>query len=160
MSVIMGLDQSFTSTGVCINSENGFDFRVIPTVPDKEDPLEKFKRAMFISDAICDMIKEQNVDKVNIEGLALGRAIGNSNRDLAILQGVIVCDILKKFSGLNINIVVPTTLKKFATGKGNAPKDMLFECLPDDIKENLSKIPKSKGRLDLCDAYWLSVYDI
>jgi crossover junction endodeoxyribonuclease RuvC len=153
--VVLGIDQSFTSTGICVNSDGNFEYKVIATVVNRDDPLEKFKRAMIISETIVDLIAKNNVNIVNIEGLALGRAIGNSNRDLAILQGIIVSDIIRKCN-IEPNIIAPTSLKKFATGKGNAKKDILFECLPDEVKEHLMTFPKTKGRFDLCDAYWLS----
>jgi Holliday junction resolvasome RuvABC endonuclease subunit len=152
---ILGIDQSFSCTGICLKDGDDHVFSTISTQPNKEDPLEKFKRAMDISETIVNLILDASVAEVNIEGLALGRAIGNSNRDLAILQGIIVSDIMKKCN-IEPNIIAPTSLKKFATGKGNSPKDMLFECLPDDVKEYLLTKPKSKGRLDLCDAYWLA----
>jgi len=61
--------------------------------------------------------------------------------------------------GDRISIVPPTTLKKFATGNGNAKKEAMFDALPSETKQVFEeKTLKSKGRFDVTDAYWLSKY--
>lgn len=156
---IIGIDQSFTNTGICIKNSDEYTFKVHSTVPDKEDLLEKFKRAKQIALRILEDIRDFDVTDVRLEGLAMGNIKGNSSRDLSILQGVIVTHILDHYPDMPIKIITPTSVKKYATGKGNSPKDELFNCLPENIKEILMGYPKTKGRLDLCDAYWIANFE-
>jgi Holliday junction resolvasome RuvABC endonuclease subunit len=155
MSTI-GIDQSFTSTGLWSSSTN--NHKVINTKPvDKKDQLEVFKRARYITNEVIAFIIEEgdDVTDVNIEGLSFA-ARGDATRSLAILQGLIVDSLISYHRPLRIRIITPTSLKKLATDDGRADKDKMFEYLPDDIKKVIEAIPKSKGRGDLTDAYWLS----
>lgn len=144
----LGIDQSFTNTGLWW--EDGF--KVIQT-KKTDDPLDIYLRAIHIADEIETTCGDLSIREVVIEGLAMGGVPGNSARNLAMLQGLIVDRLL----GINVDvkIVAPTSLKKFATGKGNSPKEMLYECCPDEVKAQVDNIPKTKGRMDLVDAYWL-----
>lgn len=155
MSTI-GIDQSFTSTGLWSSDTN--NHRIISTKPmNKKDQLEVFKRARYITNEIISFIIEEGdqIENVNIEGLSFA-ARGDATRNLAILQGYIVDNLIHFHRPLNISIITPTSLKKLATGNGRSDKDNMFECLPDDIKEVIGSISKSKGRSDLTDAYWLA----
>ena len=156
--MILGVDQSFSCTGLCLFDGNEHIFSTIQTVPDKEDKLEKFKRAKYIAKEISELCMIHGVTDVRIEGLAMGKAIGNSTRDLAGLQYVIVNELMENHPEISITIITPTSLKKFATGKGNAKKDGMFESLPENIQDVLIGYPKTKGRFDLADAYWLAMF--
>jgi len=159
----LGIDQSFTSTGIWLVNKNGqyIHHELIKTTQDKADQLTNFKRAKEISKRIQELISDYGINLVNIEGLAFGgAAIGNATRNLAGLQFIIVSDIIESGLDIEINIIAPTSLKKKATGKGNAKKDELLECCPDSVKQVVDPIPKTKGKYDLVDAYFLSVYDL
>lgn len=113
----------------------------------------------------CTRLSENHVMHVCLEGLGFG-STGDAARSLAGLQFMLIDgfydafadDYMIKFADPTLRVATPTTVKKFATGKGNASKEEIFDALPDRIKEEFSKIPKSKGRYDLADAYWLSRY--
>lgn len=153
---VMGVDQSMTSTGIVVGGQGMVDFMdVFSTSSDKTDDLSDFKRCMKIRDAIIKVAETYMVEKVYIEGLSFN-APGNSNRQLAGLLYTIVTTLIEK--GFEVQVVAPTTLKKSATGKGNANKDQMFEYLPDMIKEQVNEFPK-KARDDVADAYWLCMYD-
>lgn len=158
MSSIMGIDQSFTSTGIVIQGHDGHLTYMTIETKKTDHPLEKFHRAIDISNQIVKLISDYDVTKVNIEGLAMGNIKGNANRDLASLQGVIVTHILEDTLA-EVNVVTPTSLKKFATGKGNAKKEELFMALPPGVITEIEAYPKSRGRFDVTDAYWLCVYE-
>ena len=84
----------------------------------------------------------------------MGNVKGNSSRDLAILQGMIVCNVLKLIDDNNVDVVSPTAVKKFATGKGNAKKEEMFEAITDEKDKALvERYKKTKGRYDVSDAY-------
>lgn len=151
----MGIDQSYTSTAYCIanglGSGNLTNFGLISSV--KTDDI--FARARHIATELSTVVNEHNVDVVALEGLAFG-AKGDSTRNLAGLQFTIVNMIYTNYKK-PCEIYAPGTIKKIATGKGNSPKNMLLESLPVDIKTRFvdAGAKKTKGLLDLVDAYWI-----
>lgn len=133
------------------------DFGIIKTVKS-DDALAVFDRSRFITAGIVAIIKKHNITKVHLEGLAFG-ATGNVGRDLGILQGILVSGILDAgVSPENIQIIAPTALKKFATGNGRSDKNEMFEKLPDWIKPDIETYKKTKGRSDVTDAFYLSMF--
>lgn len=153
---ILGIDQSYTSTGIYFNRGKEVSHQTITTVVDKDDPLEKFRRAEEICDAISTIIDENEIKHVGIEGISMGNVRGNSNRDLAGLQYAIVGMILRRYNDeVSVAIYPPTQVKKHATGKGNCKKEDMFEALPLGVYEHLSGYLKTRGRYDVTDAYWV-----
>lgn len=156
----IGIDQSLTSTGVCIiNDEGGLvHHQVIST--SKEDG-DLFDRALTIARELVTIAK--NFQKsgdvfISIEGLAFSK-FGNATRDLAGLQCAIITLMmhLGVIQDRSIFLVTsPNELKRFATGKGNATKVDMFESIPPEHQNELSIYLKTKGRYDVADAYWLS----
>ena len=64
---------------------------------------------------------------------------------------------------IEYRIVPPTTLKKFATGKGNADKLMMYEAFVKKTNYDPRKILNSEAKLgspftDIADSYWLAEY--
>lgn len=154
---ILGIDQSLTSSGITISLRNGEEilFEVIET-KKTDDPYHVFRRSKTISDRIMEIVKEHSIDKVVLEGLGFASK-GDQTRNLGILQGQIVISLLE--AGYEPTIVPPTTLKKFATGKGNAPKEDVFESVGEPYREYIREnYGKTKGRYDLADSYHLAEY--
>jgi Holliday junction resolvasome RuvABC endonuclease subunit len=154
---ILGIDQSYTCSGLVIINEGIVEHAEVFNTP-KEDDI--FKRAYDIVCHIAKMVKEYNITKVNIEGLAFGMR-GNATRDLAGLQFMIVSN-LKFVYGVEVNIISPKSLKKFATQNGKAKKIEMFEALPEDVQMKFTqeyKFLKTKGLYDVTDAYWLAKYE-
>lgn len=155
---ILGIDQSYTSTGYCIidEFENVLDFGTIKTSQNDGDI---FKRARFITDSLKKIANDNNVDFVGLEGLAFG-GFGNATRDLAGLQFLIV----DAFGSSYIKIYAPTSVKKLAVGKkkGKIQKQDLFDSLPEKIKNDFlsSGLKKTKGLYDVVDSYWISIYTL
>lgn len=158
MSKVLGLDQSFTSTGYCVcEGFSVIEHGVINTMKT-ESPLDVFVRSNEVATAVLEIIDKHGIDVINLEGLAF-MSRGNVTRNLAILQGALVVSILASgFEEDSINIVTPTSLKKFATGDGKSDKSKMFDSLPDFIKDEISQYKKTKGRSDVTDAFFLAVY--
>lgn len=168
----IGIDQSYTSTGIVFHNGTKVIEHAVISTKKTESHLEKMIRAREISNTTHHLIREhvmlrlqQNMDdvKICIEGLSYGSSgkMAAANRDLAGLQFMMIDELLNSFDEEQIRIVAPTSLKKLATGKGNAKKELLYECLEShnkDFFDEISCIPKTRGRLDLVDAYWLSVF--
>lgn len=148
----IGIDQSFTSTGLVISQDNKLlHYQVILS----NSTYSNFHRAIDITKQIHFICKDYQPDIVNIEGLAFGMK-GNATRDLAGLQYCVITQLIK--DNIPYNIIPPTTLKKFATGNGKANKQQMYSFLPLDVKESFQGIKKTYGLYDLTDAYWLSIF--
>lgn len=149
---ILGIDQSFTSTGIALLENNKCMLKIIKS--NKDD--DKFDRANTIAKGIKSVIEDCLPDLAGVEGLPYG-GIGNVTRDLAGLQFVIV--VALRELGLKVKVVAPKSVKKFAVS-GVATKIELYEALPYNIKcdidENGWKV--TTGRYDVTDAYWIAKY--
>lgn len=152
---VLGLDQSYTSTGaVVMNARKEVEWMgIVTTKKQTDDPQEIFHRARSIVQEISNIMEQHDIDFVSIEQLAYG-SVGDATRNLAGLQFMIINMLIER--GIPFMTVPPTSLKKYASGKGNCGKEEMFESLPVDIKGEIGKHPKSKGRYDLADAYWLA----
>lgn len=153
---VLGIDQSLTSTGLCLMEEGKvIALNIYKTTPDKDDPSRIYHRIRYISGKVHAYINEYDVDRIVIEDLAYC-AKGNATRDLAMLLGAIV----RVCSHVPIHLP-PTALKKYATGKGNSDKKAMLEAIREvapKVHEHLLTYPASKGRYDLADAFWLAHY--
>lgn len=153
---ILGIDQSYTSTGVVIFSDINKIEKVMIISSNKKDDV--FKRSWDIANTICDIAVLEKIDKIGIEGLAFGMR-GDATRDLAGLQFMIV-NLLQFTKGFKVSILPPTTIKKFATGSGRAKKDEMYDSLEDEVKDifKANGFKKSKGLYDVTDAYFIAKY--
>jgi len=157
---VMGIDQSFTSCGVVVLDEKSGVVRakIIKSDKTKTD----FERSWTIFKEIYALAQECNVKTIAIEGLAFGK-FGNATRSLAILQGVLVTNLLylkmldgKENRTTKVEIITPSRLKKFATNNGKATKKEMISAVPGDLALEWKKVWKSKGVEDLADAYFLA----
>lgn len=121
---------------------------------------DTYDRAMHIGQRLVRIADAHKPDYVVFETPSLASK-GNATRTLPMLLGSLLTQLSNTLSreGVKLVTVPPTSLKKFATGKGNATKDQMVEAIeakePEFYKELVDK-PKSKGRYDLADAFWLS----
>jgi len=125
--IAIGIDTSLTGTGFAIKDSNikennGFTFKTIKTKP--EDFTDDTDRLIHIRNEILKLIP-QNVDKVFIEDVFVGHgpSAGASLR-LALLAGCVRAGL--RDAGIKFEIVQPTMVKKYITGKGNAHKDLIM----------------------------------
>lgn len=153
--ISLGIDQSFTSTGYFITDDDMFKYGIITS----NKVLHPVVRAGDVTDEIISLVEKYEPDVITLEGLPF-MSKSNVTRDLAGLQYIIL-DRLLLYSytiGLDLLIVPPSQLKKFATGSGKASKQEMFESLPDGMQKKIGTVGKTKGRYDITDAYWLCKY--
>ena len=168
MKYFLGIDQSFTSTGIVVLDDIGAMIKFATIKSDKQ--LDAFERAWLISQEISNSyINFYAPEMVGLEGLAFSK-FGDATRDLAGLQFTLVNCLRHVHSydeadeelapGTSVIIVSPNELKKFATGKGNAKKQQMVDCLPKNVLESFKKqnYKKTTGLYDLADAYWIAKY--
>ena len=149
---VLAIDQSFTSSGIVVFDDDEI-IHAEKYATQKEEDM--FARAWAVSEHILQIEQQYKTDFVAIEGLAFAD-MGNKTRDLAGLQYTIVTR-LRFVEGKDVRIIPPTTVKKVATGKGNAKKDLLLDVLPKDALKLFLElgVKKTTGLRDLCDAYWI-----
>jgi len=168
---IIGIDYSLTSPAVCVNIDGdaGLMFYYLTTkkkwigqmseeiigYEQKEwtDPIERFK---YISDFALDIISPLLNPQIYIEGYSYG------SKGQGLFQIAENCGILKyrlQEEQLPYANVVPSVVKKGATGKGNADKEMMYEAFVKDTKLDLKKIfdTEKVGNpiSDIADSYFI-----
>lgn len=152
----MGIDQSFTSGAFTIldGERQIIDFDVFSSNKN-ETP---FMRAHKISCWYGNVATKFQPKIIGVEGLAFG-ARGNALNNLAGLQFAIVIKLNCEL-GFPVEIVNPKTVKKHATGSGNASKDELYDFTPSLVKLYFEEkgLKKTKGRSDVVDAFWIANY--
>lgn len=155
--VVIGVDQSFTSSGVCVI--DGGEATRLYTIKTSSENGDTFARANLVATKIATAIGEHGASLICLEGLAFSK-FGNATRDLAGLQYAVIVLLRYKYNFEHIIIIPPNELKKFATGHGNASKDDMVGALPPHIDKNIrdQNYKKSTGLYDVTDAYWLARY--
>ena len=156
MSLTLGVDQSYTSSGYCIidAEQNIIEFGRLKSDTTKD----VYERALETAKKICELIEKHSLKKVNLEGLAFG-IMGNATRDLAGLLFTIINLIKYKIGeDVEVTVIAPTSVKKLATGSGKAKKKDMVESLPKDVLEKFkqSGLKITTGLTDVTDAYWIS----
>ena len=121
---VMSLDLSLNGTGVCVYVEqaNVMETFLIKT-SDLKDHMTKILR---IKRLIFKNIKEFNIRKVFIEGQSYGSR-GRATLSIAQLHGVIMYCLLKK--SIKYELIPPTKVKKYISGKGNCKKSLILKSL-------------------------------
>jgi crossover junction endodeoxyribonuclease RuvC len=145
--VILGLDLSLVSTGYCV-LENGESIEN-DTIKTKASN-SMINRIIYIEQEIIKhLLKIYNFNLICIEGFSYGSK-GRSVFDQGGL-GWIIRRLCKK-AMIKTMIISPNSLKKFITGKGNAPKeDMKLKTFKKYGIEF-----EGPGSNDECDAYGLA----
>jgi len=183
---LAGIDYSLTSPAICVykEEEDGgcFDFnRCVLHYLFNNKRQQLFAAGCGVSNIIaesypkweCEEERHENLsawaysiiqgcDEVFIEGYAFATAAQAGVRSIAENTGLLKHKMWKnKISFTNIP---PTVIKKFATGKGNANKDVMYESFiaelhtPTNLKEELTpRATKIKNPIsDIVDAYFIT----
>ena len=164
----IGIDYSLTSPAVCLDNGNLMFFYLtnkkkwtgqmsedIIGYEHKEwtDPIQRFT---YISDFVFDIIGSLVNPQIFIEGYSFGSK-GQGLFQIAENCGILKYRLLQK--GYSFETVVPSVVKKGATGKGNADKDMMYEAFVKETKINLKKLfdTEKVGNpiSDIVDSYFI-----
>ena len=176
----IGIDYSLNSPALCIASGDmsfknckfhylsskkkyigQFDNITGTEYPEWSDPIERFtKISSWVHTSLRgygDMELFAGKTVVHLEGYSYG------SKGQAIFQIAENCGILK-YSLLNskieYNIIVPSIVKKFATDKVNANKELMYEHFCKDTKTDLMKTldmqTLSNPVTDIVDSYYIA----
>lgn len=166
---IVGIDYSLTSPAICINFGLGYKFSYLTNKKkwigmisediigyshsEYDTPIRRFTQ---ISDFILNICKQLDNPIVFIEGYSFG------SKGQGIFQIAENCGILKyrlQEEKIPYETIVPSVVKKGATGKGNADKDMMYESFVKETKINLKKLfdTEKVGNpiSDIVDSYYI-----
>jgi Holliday junction resolvasome RuvABC endonuclease subunit len=135
---LLALDLSLVSTGFCSDKKMG----IIATA--EKGP----KRLDLISSAISDIVKEEEIGVVVIEGYSFASRSGQAF-SIGELGGVVRTTLYRM--GIPFIEIPPTCRAKFATGKGNASKNEVVSS----ISAKTGIIFRNPGADDQCDAWIL-----
>ena len=183
MSVIAGIDYSMTSPALCVfDTEKGrycfdnvdayFRSNLARFELFKEGNLNGENHKSFdcdmdryddISNWATTILDSQGVTKVFLEGYSFGSTgkVFNIAENTAILK-YNLWDL-----NIDIEILAPTTIKKFATGSGRASKENMYDKFCEEnpkvgLRESLT--PRSSNVInpvnDIVDAYYILKYGI
>lgn len=176
--ITLGIDLSLTSPSLCLHEGGDFTFNACKFFyisgvkksvitddvlngtlwPEYSSDEERYG---IVSEWVIDTILKHNVDNVFIEGYAFN-AVGRVFQ-IAENTGILKYKIWRL--GIPCVTVPPTVIKKFATGKGNANKELINEFF---VKETCTDL-KSKLKLtskqwnpssDIIDSYYVCKYGV
>ncbi len=148
--LFVGIDPSLTSTAIVILDQEAkiYNQKLIKTEGGTFDRDEG--RLLHIVNEIKPITNLPRLEKVLIEGLSFGSR-GQSMMQIAALHYLIRIFLYQR--GVNYDVVPPTTVKKFVTGRGNAKKELMllktFKKWGVEFEDN-----------NLCDAYCIAQYAI
>ncbi len=125
--IYVGLDLSLTSTGVAIIHDGAASVHRIGSKPvPHATTADQAHRVDMLVAAILGAIPDSDVTKVAVEGPSYG-----STGSAAHILGGLWWHVRIGLSRLGYDVVVvpPGTVKKYATGKGNAGKDEVLAAV-------------------------------
>ena len=132
MSLIIGIDPSLTSTGIVVLRDGKVELAVTTKNKPALGTIDRvrliYERIVDIQENLSDGEKWQAPDLIVIEGFSYGSK-GRSVFDIAYLGWRIREELERLRTEDNIPWleVPPSQLKKFATGQGNANKEIILQ---------------------------------
>ncbi len=130
MVCVVGIDPSLSSTGIAIGrtGPDGFDVGVqlVKSLGHFSDSLPMRRaRLGLLASQITDVVNAAQPDLVVIESPSLASKFGHAH-DRSGLWWLIVYELAGKFGVVE---VPPSNRMKYATGKGQAAKDVVLTCV-------------------------------
>ena len=182
---IAGIDYSLTSPAICVykdENDGHFDFDkcVVHYLSNNErqqqlatgsglDNLKAEPYPEWQSEeerheklSTCAYNLVQGCEEVFLEGYAFATSVQAGVRSIAENTGLLKHKMWK--NKITFKTYPPTVIKKFATGKGNANKELMYEAFkyelltPNDLKEQLTpRAMKITNPIsDIVDSYFIA----
>ena len=150
MKYYAGIDPSFSGTAVVILNEEFEIVEEFKISTKKMKDITTEEKINYILKELIEKINKYDRSEIifNEEDISFG-----STGQGSIQQGALNYSIRCLFLNYEFKYLTtpPTTLKKFVTGSGNSPKDIM-------LKEVYKKWKVDYNDDDLCDAYSLARY--
>ena len=189
---ICGIDYSLTSPALCVfigNSPSEFNYKncqfyfltqsekyakqfppnILGSIPKRYasngqpemvgHPCQRYEN---ISNWVLNILNVFTIDKVYLEDYSYG----SKGRVFHIAENAGILKYKLWVSGRTVMDVPPTVVKKFATERGNATKEMMYEQFSQDTNMDLMKLVTpdktvlSNPVTDIVDSYYICKYGI
>lgn len=173
---VLGIDYSVTCPACCLLDDDtkrwwvnykkqGKPYQPLPNVEWSVSILdEEFPRFIELRDWVNRIVSEVCPELMVLEDYAFG-AMGRLTQ-LSENAGIMKCMLHENYAHIPLKVVAPTTMKKFATGRGIATKDDIWAAFvkqePD--KKGWQKLCHPKALhvgspiADIADSYFLAQY--
>lgn len=126
MKNVIGIDPSLTSTGVCYGTgAKDWTVKLCKSKPSGTTVSERVKRYEGLVSQIDDILQESAPVLIFIEGYSYGSKTSGMTQAMITEVGSLIRWHLVDQTP-HIYEVAPSTLKKFATGKGNSKKEQVI----------------------------------
>ena len=119
-----------------------------------ELPEERYD---FISDWAMDILISHNIEDIAIEDYSYG----SQGKVFHIAENTGLLKWKMWNADMNYNLLAPTVIKKFATGKGNANKEKMYESFLIETSRNLNEELEIKSEKignpvsDIVDSFYI-----
>jgi crossover junction endodeoxyribonuclease RuvC len=149
MSTVVGIDLSLTSTGLAAVHPDGATYvsRVVSKGSTKDSLAERHRRLLTIGSQVLGFVHQLDAGLVVIEAPSFASKYGHPH-DRSGLWWMVANQVLAH--GIPLAAAPPTCRAKYATGKGNAPKDRVLT----DVVRRYPEVMVSKN--DEADALVLA----
>lgn len=117
---VLGIDPSTKMGLIVLDNKKGVIQTVYQGVFVSKN--KDMQRLGDIGGCILDMLKKYKPDLIGLEGYSFGSKF---NHEIMYSLGTVIRYFLWQ-SEYDYNVIPPTTLKKFVTGKGNSKKDLML----------------------------------
>jgi Holliday junction resolvasome RuvABC endonuclease subunit len=178
MKIIVGIDYSLTSPAICVAKDKSFSNSYFYFLNDRksvqgqchnilgeehDDYLTDQERYENIATWVLGILSNFDKDKIYI--MIEDYSFGSKGKVFNLAEN---CGLLKYLlykNGYRFFTVPPTVVKKFATGKGNATKEKMYEAFVKDTFVDLHSIISPTTKLgspttDIVDAWYIARYMI
>jgi len=174
--IVVGIDYSLTSPCVCISRDKTFSNSYFYYLNDRKSVQGKFhnilgeaheeyltdqERYENIAEWVLTILAEFKKEQVVI--LIEDYSFGSKGKVFNLAEN---CGILKYMlykAGYKFFTVPPTVVKKYATGKGNATKEKMYDAFVAETQVDLHNIISPTTKLgspttDVVDAWYIARY--
>lgn len=152
--IILGIDPSLSSTGLCLINDKGIIIDCMSINHNLEDP----NRLMYIYDRLMSVYWNYGPDHVAYERQVPQMRYNNSASSivpLAELAGILKLSLLK-YKSRSVYRYPPEDIKLFATGNGKATKEDMMKAVPaKQMKKMIALVPEWSVN-DVSDAYHIA----
>jgi len=174
--IVVGIDYSLTSPCVCVSKDKTFTNSYFYFLNNRKSVIGKHHNILgephdeYLVDQeryenIASWVLEilANFDKEKTYIMIEDYSFGSKGKVFHIAEN---CGLLKYMlykNGYKFFCVPPTVVKKFATGKGNATKEKMYEKFVEETGVELHKILSPTTKLgspttDVVDAWYIARY--
>lgn len=152
--ILLAIDQSLSSSGIVITSDNA----IIPAIIKTPSDMEVLERIQLLMRGLRYLIASHNVTHIALESLPQGM----NSPSVRPLAGVFyTIQLTAKELNIPCQTINVKQVKKFATGSGAADKTSMIEAFKQDAPDVYHRclvdlnVKKTTGLADIADAYWI-----